>query len=100
LSAGEYLERAYGKAAMYIWAVGLLAAGQSSTITGTYAGQFVMSGFLELQVLSARLLAHTKLAVVLYSITVPDIVEGMPFIGTTTACSLFFDRDWQLGMSI
>lgn len=29
-------------AALYIWAVGLLAAGQSSTMTGTYAGQFVM----------------------------------------------------------
>ena len=27
---------------MYIWAVGILAAGQSSTMTGTYAGQFVM----------------------------------------------------------
>ena len=27
---------------MYIWAVGLLAAGQSSTMTGTYSGQFVM----------------------------------------------------------
>jgi Mn2+/Fe2+ NRAMP family transporter len=27
---------------MYVWAVGLLAAGQSSTMTGTYAGQFVM----------------------------------------------------------
>jgi hypothetical protein len=25
-----------------VWAVGILAAGQSSTMTGTYAGQFVM----------------------------------------------------------
>ncbi|CAI8031435.1 Natural resistance-associated macrophage protein 2 [Geodia barretti] len=32
----------------YIWAIGLLAAGQSSTMTGTYAGQFVMEGFLNL----------------------------------------------------
>lgn len=30
--------------------VGLLAAGQSSTMTGTYAGQFVMGGFLDLKV--------------------------------------------------
>ena len=29
-----------------IWGIGLLAAGQSSTMTGTYAGQFVMEGFL------------------------------------------------------
>lgn len=28
--------------ALYIWAIGILAAGQSSTMTGTYAGQFVM----------------------------------------------------------
>lgn len=27
---------------MYVWAVGIWAAGQSSTMTGTYAGQFVM----------------------------------------------------------
>jgi len=26
----------YGEAAMYIWALGILAAGQSSTMTGTY----------------------------------------------------------------
>lgn len=34
---------------MYIWAIGLFAAGQSSTMTGTYAGQFVMEGFLDLK---------------------------------------------------
>lgn len=34
---------------MYIWAVGIFAAGQSSTMTGTYAGQFAMEGFLNLQ---------------------------------------------------
>lgn len=27
---------------MYVWAIGILAAGQSSTMTGTYAGQFAM----------------------------------------------------------
>jgi natural resistance-associated macrophage protein len=32
----------------YVWAIGLLAAGQSSTMTGTYAGQFVMEGFLNI----------------------------------------------------
>uniref|UniRef100_A0A6Q2XRV5 Solute carrier family 11 member 2 n=1 Tax=Esox lucius TaxID=8010 RepID=A0A6Q2XRV5_ESOLU len=32
----------FGSAALYIWAVGILAAGQSSTMTGTYSGQFVM----------------------------------------------------------
>ena len=31
-----------GDAAPYVFGVALLASGQSSTITGTYAGQFVM----------------------------------------------------------
>lgn len=52
-NAGEYLQEKYGGGyfpILYIWAIGLLAAGQSSTMTGTYAGQFVMSGFLNLRV--------------------------------------------------
>ncbi|XP_055326953.1 protein Malvolio-like isoform X3 [Sitodiplosis mosellana] len=46
---GIFLGCSFGIAAMYIWAVGILAAGQSSTMTGTYAGQFAMEGFLNLQ---------------------------------------------------
>ncbi|XP_057321548.1 protein Malvolio isoform X2 [Microplitis mediator] len=46
---GIFLGCTFGVAAMYIWAVGILAAGQSSTMTGTYAGQFAMEGFLNLQ---------------------------------------------------
>lgn len=47
LGASKALEDTWGSAAKYIWAIGLLAAGQSSTMTGTYAGQFVMEGFLD-----------------------------------------------------
>jgi len=46
---GVFLGCQYGSLAMYIWALGVLAAGQSSTMTGTYAGQFAMEGFLNLQ---------------------------------------------------
>ena len=42
LSQGVVLGCYFGPAALYIWAVGILAAGQSSTMTGTYSGQFVM----------------------------------------------------------
>ena len=52
VNAGQYLQDKYGGGLfpiLYIWAIGLLAAGQSSTITGTYAGQFIMSGFLNLK---------------------------------------------------
>ncbi|KAL9229802.1 hypothetical protein vseg_005231 [Gypsophila vaccaria] len=51
-NAGHYLQEKYGGGLfpiLYIWGVGLLAAGQSSTITGTYAGQFIMGGFLNLK---------------------------------------------------
>lgn len=48
-TGGIILGCVFGPAALYIWAVGILAAGQSSTMTGTYAGQFVMEGFLNLK---------------------------------------------------
>lgn len=48
-SGGIFLGCSFGMAALYIWAIGILAAGQSSTMTGTYSGQFVMEGFLNLQ---------------------------------------------------
>ena len=48
-NGGIFLGCQYGPAALYIWAIGVLAAGQSSTMTGTYAGQFAMEGFLNLQ---------------------------------------------------
>lgn len=71
---GIFLGCKFGVAAMYIWAVGLLAAGQSSTMTGCYSGQFVMEGFLRLRwsrwrrVLFTRTLAIVPtLAVALYS---------------------------------
>ncbi len=48
--AGTVLGAKYGNAVMYIWAVGLLAAGQSSTMTGTLAGQYVMQGFIKINV--------------------------------------------------
>jgi natural resistance-associated macrophage protein len=49
-SAGTYLGERFGDVTKIIWAIGLLAAGQSSTMTGTYTGQFVMSGFMDLKV--------------------------------------------------
>ncbi|MPC12316.1 Protein Malvolio [Portunus trituberculatus] len=46
--AGVFLGCTYGVACMYIWAVGILAAGQSSTMTGTYVGQFAMEDINDL----------------------------------------------------
>ena len=49
-NAGAYLGATYGSHMAVIWGLGLLAAGQSSTMTGTYTGQYVMQGYLDLKV--------------------------------------------------
>lgn len=46
---GVFLGCTFGIACTVIWGVGILASGQSSTMTGTYAGQFAMEGFLNLK---------------------------------------------------
>jgi natural resistance-associated macrophage protein 2 len=62
-TAGNLLEKTVGNRAEYLWAIALLASGQSSTITGTLAGQFVMEGFVEMTLprwarnLTSRLMA-------------------------------------------
>ncbi|XP_027093761.1 metal transporter Nramp7.2-like [Coffea arabica] len=48
-SASFLLKNVLGKSSSILYAVALLASGQSSAITGTYAGQFVMQGFLDLK---------------------------------------------------
>ncbi|XP_068670455.1 natural resistance-associated macrophage protein 2-like isoform X2 [Montipora foliosa] len=48
-NGGVFLGCMFGPAALYIWGIGILAAGQSSTMTGTYSGQFAMEGFLKIQ---------------------------------------------------
>ncbi|KAL3572808.1 hypothetical protein D5086_026712 [Populus alba] len=47
--ASFLLKNALGKSSSTIYAIALLASGQSSTITGTYAGQYIMQGFLDLK---------------------------------------------------
>ena len=49
-----------GNSAKYVWAFGLLAAGQASTMTGTFAGQVVMEGFLDWKVAAWKRLAVTR----------------------------------------
>ncbi|KAM7255818.1 hypothetical protein ACFE04_011559 [Oxalis oulophora] len=48
-SASFLLKNVLGKSSSTVYAIALLASGQSSTITGTYAGQFIMQGFLDMK---------------------------------------------------
>ncbi|MFS8018691.1 putative NRAMP family protein [Helianthus anomalus] len=41
-SASFLLKNVLGKSSSTLYGIALLASGQSSTITGTYAGQFIM----------------------------------------------------------
>lgn len=48
--ASVLLEKLFGKAAPMFFGIALIAAGQSSTVTGTLAGQIVMEGHLNLRI--------------------------------------------------
>lgn len=48
--ASVLLEELFGKAAPLFFGIALIAAGQSSTVTGTIAGQIVMEGHLNLRI--------------------------------------------------
>ena len=48
--AYKLLEHIFGRTAPVLFAVALIAAGQSSTITGTLAGQIIMEGHINLRV--------------------------------------------------
>ncbi|KAJ1800232.1 hypothetical protein LPJ59_001250 [Coemansia sp. RSA 2399] len=50
VEAAALLEKAFGRAGPLLWAIGLLASGQSSTATGTMAGQFLMEGMMKMRV--------------------------------------------------
>jgi manganese transport protein len=64
-TAGNVIEKTWEIEASYLWVIALLASGQSSTITGTLAGQFVMEGFVEMTLPSwARNLTSRLMAIV------------------------------------
>lgn len=72
--ASVLLEQMFGKTAPVFFAIALIASGQSSTITGTLAGQIVMEGHLNLRIrpwlrrLMTRLIAIVPaLFTILYS---------------------------------
>lgn len=93
---GIFLGCAFGAAAMYIWAVGILAAGQSSTMTGTYAGQFAMEGFLNLQwarwkrVLVTRLIAIVPTFCVAFFSRIEDLTGMNDLLNAVMALQLPF----------
>ena len=60
--AAPALKKVLGTFGKVMWGLGLLAAGQASTMTATFAGQFVMSGFLRLDIAPWKRVAITRVA--------------------------------------
>lgn len=90
VNAGEYLQKKYGGGLfpiLYVWGIGLLAAGQSSTITGTYAGQFIMGGFLNL-----RLKKWLRALITRSCAIVPTMIIAIIF--NTSEASLDVLNEW------
>ncbi|CBZ50814.1 hypothetical protein NCLIV_038890 [Neospora caninum Liverpool] len=76
-TAPEALQSAFGHGALYIWATGLLAAGQNAAMAGTYAGQFVMQGFLNLHFSRPVRLVLTRLVTILPVAVLADLDQAV-----------------------
>lgn len=111
---GIFLGCSFGMAAMYIWALGILAAGQSSTMTGTYSGQvksfnlalsttqfiipfqFAMEGFLNLKwkrwqrVLVTRTIAIVPTFCVAFFSQIDDVTKMNDYLNAVMALQLPF----------
>lgn len=84
---GSALKHGIGNFALYVWAFGLLAAGQAATMTCTYAGQIIMGGCLEIQLAPWKRVAFTR-AIALG----PSIAVAASTVGNS---SLFSDiNEW------
>lgn len=94
---GIYLGCQFGAIAMFIWGIGIFAAGQSSTMTGTYTGQFVMEGFVRIEwpkwkrVLITRAVAITPtLVLTFYSQGVQNLTGMNDFLNCVQMIQLPF----------
>ncbi|GJQ84295.1 Mvl [Trypoxylus dichotomus] len=93
---GIFLGCTFGAAALYIWAIGILAAGQSSTMTGTYAGQFAMEGFLNLRwarwkrILFTRTIAIIPTFLTAFFSTIDDLTHMNDILNAVMSVQLPF----------
>jgi natural resistance-associated macrophage protein 2 len=89
-NAGNFLQEKFGGdyfPILHIWGIGLLAAGTSSTITGTYAGQFIMGGFL-----NWRLKKWIRALITRSFAIVPTIVVALYFNASDSALDVL--NEW------
>ena len=97
-NAPDMLKDVLGKSAKGLFAAALLASGQSSTITGTYAGQFVMEGFLEIKINPVLRAFLTRMCAILPSLLVTIIAgdEYAEFLIVISSVFLSFQLPFAL----
>ena len=78
MNAGFALADNLGPKALYIWALGLLAAGQASTMVCTYAGQLIMNGCLEIELPAWKRVALTRMIALGPALFVAVFTTSMP----------------------
>jgi len=84
-----------GSSAKYIWAIGLVAAGEASTMTCTYAGQVVMGGMVEINLPAWKRVTMTRLIAL-----VPSLIFAVLLCEGTCATPTYaklngFLNTWQ-----
>ncbi|KAB2026456.1 hypothetical protein ES319_D06G220800v1, partial [Gossypium barbadense] len=100
------------KSSKALYAVALLASGQSSSITGTYTGQFIMHGFLNLHMkkwvrnIMNRCIAITPSLIMILSFELPfALISLLKFSSSSTKIMSYFSVkviaiSWILGIGI
>ena len=96
--AHELLPSFLGKSAPILFAVALIAAGQSSTVTGTLAGQIIMEGYLSLRInpLLRRLI--TRMVAIIPALIV-ILIYGEKEVGSLLVMSQVI-LSMQLGFAV
>ncbi|KAK1274935.1 Metal transporter Nramp5 [Acorus gramineus] len=88
-----------GGSSRIVYGIALLASGQSSTITGTYAGQYVMQGFLDLRMKTWLRNLMTRCIAIVPSLIV-SIIGGSAGSGRLIVIASIIIISWILGLCI
>ncbi|RYR41823.1 hypothetical protein Ahy_A08g038260 [Arachis hypogaea] len=98
-SASFLLKNVLGRSSSTIYAIALLASGQSSAITGTYAGQYIMQGFLDLKMKRWIRNLMTRTIAIAPSLVV-SIIGGSSGAGRLIVIASIIVISWILGLGI
>eukprot|EP00253_Pinus_taeda_P001211 PITA_01211 len=98
-SSAFLLKQVLGNWSSTVFAIALLASGQSSTITGTYAGQYVMQGFLNMKMKAWKRNLITRGIAILPSLIV-SLIYGSSGAGKQIIIASTVVAAWSIGLCI